>query len=456
MQAVVIGAGEVGSAIVGALTAENVVVVAIDQDQQKLDVLNDAYDIQTVCGSGSDPETFRSAQIQDADLIVAVTDSDEVNIVSCAVSRLCSPLARRVARIRSESLFSSMAALEPLGFRIEFPINPERLAAERLQRIVASPFAIDVVDFGSELSLLGVRVPAQAAIVGKTFSELRAALPHPPLLVAARIRDNQVRIPRGNDDIRSGDLLYVVMDPNDTAALAQMLALPSRHTDRVFIAGGTGIGEILARTLETTTKMSVKLIEADAEQADKLAEGFDRTLVLHGSPTNENLLREENIRECDAFVAALPEEEINVLVALNAHRLGARRVIALSNQTAYIPIIFKSGIDAVVSPKALAISTILQHIRTGSVRRVLTFSMGGDMLIIEFEAVPTSEVVGHPLHTLRFPDGALVGAIIRDNRPIIPDGNEVLQPGDRVFIFAQHKAVKRLEKMMAVSFDFFG
>ncbi len=293
------------------------------------------------------------------------------------------------------------------------------------------------------------------ALEGETLAGLRTMAPDLKILAATRVRAQEAIVPRGTDDLRCGDTLYMVVRPEDLPAVARLFHLPWRPARRVTIAGGSGIGSMLAEHLEASGRLQVKLIESDPTRAVELAESFDRTLVLQGSPTDESLLLEENIRDCDVFIAALHEEETNVMAALNAKRLGAHRVIALTNKISYIPIIENAGVDAVVSPRALAIGTMLQHVRKGKVKAVIPYGTAGQAEAIEFEALPTSAAVGKPLKDVKFPEGAIVGALIRDDIAIIPGGDDEIVPGDDVFVFAHKKAIPKIEKMMAVKLDFF-
>ena len=455
MRIIVIGAGQVGSAITGAMATEHADVVVIDLREEKLKTLRDRYDIQTVCGSGSTPWVLGDAGVESADIVVAVTDSDEVNMVASAIAGMKAPLAIKVARIREKSFLEDCTVLGKGGFQVDHPINPELVAADRITDILDVPIASDVALCGKDLRLVGIRLPNGSPLDGLTLVQLRAKAPDLRILATTRVRAGETTVPRGTDDLRSGDTLYVVVHPADLEETAKLFEMTWRPAKRITIAGGTGIGALLAKRLEAAGRRNVKLIESDHQRALELAEGFDNVLVLQGSPTDESLLLEENIRDCDVFIAALPEEETNVMAALNAKRLGAHRVIALTNKLAYIPIIENAGIDAVVSPRALAIGTMLHHARKGKVKAVIPYGDAGQAEAIEFEALDTSETVGKPLKDVRFPEGAIVGALMRDGETIIPDGDDVIMPGDNVFVFATKRAIPKIEKMMSVKLGFF-
>ncbi|MDJ0765691.1 MAG: Trk system potassium transporter TrkA [Myxococcota bacterium] len=455
MRVIIIGAGQVGSAITGALAGEQADVVAIDLVEEQLRELRDMFDIQTLCGSGSNPKLLAEARVDAADMIVAVTDSDEVNMVACAIARLRAPHAIRVARVRERAFLADAAVLGEGGFGVDHAINPELVTAERIREILKVPFATDVADCGPGLKLIGIRIPEGSSLEGRTFAELRSMIPEVRILVTTRIRSGKIRVPGGSDDIRGGDTLFAVSRPEDMERVAALFQFSWRPAKRVTIAGGSGAGRILAERLERSSRYTIKLIEPDADRANALAETLDNVLVLKGNPTDENLLVEENIRDCDVFIAALREAETNVMTALNAKRLGAHRVIALTDKLSYIPIIENAGVDAVVSPRALAIGTILHHIRKGKVKAVIPYGHAAQAEAIAFEALQTSQAVGKPLKAVRFPDGAIVGALIREGRAIIPGGDDMILPGDDVFFFATKSAIPKLERLMAVRLEFF-
>ncbi|MBN2529380.1 MAG: Trk system potassium transporter TrkA [Deltaproteobacteria bacterium] len=455
MRAIIVGTGQVGYAIIGALSGENADVVAIDSSDANLQAAREQFDIQTICGSGSNPQNLLDAGIASADMLVAVTNSDEVNMVACSIGAMKSPHAIRVARIRETAFLKDEAVLGEDGFHVTHAINPEMVTAKRLMDILQVPIATDVAELGHGLQLVGVRVPTGAKVCNKSFAAIRNMAPELKMLVTTRIRRGESIVPKGNDTVEAGDVLYTVIAPSDLPQLAELLDMPWRPAKRITIAGGTGIGFTLAKELDKGTRANIKLIESDPTHANELAMALKRILVLQGFPTDENLLLEENIRDCDVFVAALKDEEANVMAALNAKRLGAHRVITLTNKTGYIPIIEAAGVDAVVSPQALAIGTILHYVRQGRVNSVTPYGLAGKAEIIEFEALETAKVVGKPLKDVKVPHSAIIGALIRDGKAIIPGGNDIIQPKDRVFVFTEKEAVKKLEKLFSVSLTFF-
>ncbi|HUT78071.1 MAG TPA: TrkA C-terminal domain-containing protein, partial [Polyangia bacterium] len=321
--------------------------------------------------------------------------------------------------------------------------------------IISIPFATDVAECGPGIRLVGFRLPPDTPVDGRTFADVRALAPQLRVLVTNRVRGGECRVPRGGDDLRAGDTLYAVARSEDLPHVAELFHLPWRPARRITIAGGGGIGSLLARRLENGSRLQVKLIEPDRQRAMALAESLGRTLVLNGSPTDEGLLLEENVRDCDVFIAALPEEETNVMAALNAKRLGAHRVIALTDKVSYVSLIESAGVDAIVSPRALAIGTIIHHVRKGRIKAVIPYGGATQTQVIEFEARETAPAVGKPLRQVRFPEGAIVGLLFRNGEAIIPGGDDVIMPGDDVFVFAHKSAIPKIEKLISVRLEFF-
>jgi len=453
MRVIVIGAGEVGTAIATALSSEGKDVVVIDRNEELLRALAEHIDVQILHGSGSNPSLLREAGVEGASLVVAVTDRDEVNIVACMVTSAYSPHAIKIARIRELSFEKDERLLGSSGIGVDHAINPEVMAADRVIRTVEIPFAVDVLSFANgRLKLIGVRIDEQSPVAGRKLKEL-PQLPGPRILFAARVRNKTTIVPNGDDDIAPRDVFYAIATDESLPLMSKALSVPWKPSKRIIIAGGTAIGLYLAHRLEDSC--SVKLIEQDHERAEELAEKLDRTVVLHGMPTDESLLIEENIRDCDMFISAGQQEELNVISALNAKRLGAKRVVTLTNRTSYVPLIASAGVDIVISPRAVAISSILQYIRRGKVLSVRSFGEQQQAEAIEFEALETASIVGPKLMDSGFPRNAIVGAIMRDSETIIPTGEDIVEPGDRVLVFVLREAVPKVEKAMSVKLEYF-
>ncbi len=447
-QIIIVGAGEVGYHIAERLSREQWDVAVIDQDRRMTERIANALDVQTIVGNGSSPKTIREAGIEHSDLLVAVTDSDEANIVACLMANAYAPPnCRKIARIRNadytqdERLFGR----ELLG--IDFHINPENAAANKILRLLETPQATDVIPFAQgRVLLLGLRLPNDSRLIGKSFAEIGSMYPDRRFLVAAIEREDRLIIPRGDIRLSRQDTLFLVAPPKKLETILDGLGVSHRPLRHVVIAGGGRIGEFLAKNLEEQG-ISVRLLERDRARCRELAERLHRSVVLHGDPTDRHLLKEENIGRMDAFVAVMEDEEENILSSLLAKRLGVPKVITLINKQSYSPLIRGIGVDAAISPRQVATSMILHFIRQGDVLQV--DALGEEQAeVIEFVAREDWPMLGIPLAEARFPTGMLIGAIVRGNEVIIPWGSTAIRSGDRVIAFALRRSVGDVEKLL--------
>ncbi|MCB9641117.1 MAG: Trk system potassium transporter TrkA [Myxococcales bacterium] len=447
-QIIIVGAGEVGYHIAERLSREQWDVAIIDEDRRRTERIANALDVQTIVGNGSSPNIIREAGIERSDLLVAVTDSDEANIVACLMANAYAPpTCRKIARIRNpdytqdERLFGR----ELLG--IDFHINPEFAAASKILRLLETPQATDVIPFAQgRVLLLGLRLPEDSRLKGKSFAEIGAMYPDRRFLVAALEREERLIIPRGDIRINRGDTLFLVAQPQRLETILDSLGIVHRPLRHVAIAGGGRIGEFLARNLEEQG-VSVRLLERDRVRCRQLAENLHRSVILHGDPTDRHLLKEENVGKMDAFVAVMEDEEENILSSLLAKRLGVPKVITLINKQSYSPLIRGIGVDAAISPRQVATSMILHFIRQGDVLQV--DALGEEQAeVIEFVAREDWPILGIPLSEARLPKGVLIGALVRGEELIIPWGNSTIRSGDRVIAFALRRGIGELEKLL--------
>jgi trk system potassium uptake protein TrkA len=316
-----------------------------------------------------------------------------------------------------------------------------------------TPGTSDVLEFADgRVKLIGIKVDADNPIAGKRLMEM-SPQEGEKILVAAVYRKEDVIVPRGDTRIKAGDTLFIVTLPGNVRQLLKRLGKKDEHTKRVLVSGGGRMGECVARRL-SSRGIGTKIIEGNRHRCEELAEALDKVVVLHGEGTDQRLLAEEGVRDVDMFISAAEDEEENVLTALLAKRLGAKRVVSLVDTTEYIPLASTIGVDVVLSPMLSAVSTILQFIRQG---KVLSVSTLREELVeaIEFIAMETSEIVGKPLREVSIPKGALVGSIVRGEEVIIPHGDTVIQDGDRVILFARPDVVPRIEKAVKVSLEYF-
>lgn len=454
MKIVIIGAGEVGYNIASRLALESKAVVVIDQDASSCGRIAEDLDVQVIVGSGSSPAVLTKAGIRDTDLLLAVTDSDETNIVACLLASQLSPLTRKLARLRNEELipFHSNLKKDPPG--IDTIINPEVEVVKTIRRLMEVPEARDAGDFlEGKVKYVGIRLEENAPVAGLALSEFHDRFgDHRPLL-AAIIRDNEVIVPRGKDRLLPGDLVYLVAEARNLDARLSLLGVSISPVRNVLIVGGGRIGSQLARTLEAD-RIETKIIEADLDRCHELSGIMEKTVILHGDGSDQKLFMEENIGEMDAVVSVTDDDETNVLVSLLARNMGVANTIARIGKSGYYPLLSAIGIEKVVSTRVSAVSSILQDIRQGHVvSDISIFGERGEF--IEAIALETSDITGAPLKRLSFPKGAILVCIIREDKVIIPAGDDRVSPGDRIILFAVQDAVKKLEKLLTVKLGFF-
>ncbi len=448
MRILIVGAGEVGFHLAGHLATESQDVVVIDRDARALARVAEAHDVQTVLGSGSCPSTLREAGIDSAEMLIAVTDSDEVNLVACLMaSRLASKETTRIARIREVGLAHEVEAMGPELGGVHRAINPERLAAEKILALLRLPGTCDHFEFeDGAIQVVGMRVEAQSPLLGRSIMELaQAAPPGERLLYGAVFRQGQVIIPRGDTRLEEGDVVYPVVP---RGGLDSLLSGPGDHAPArsVVVGGGSAIALHVASSL-VAEGVACKLIAPDESFCERCAADLEDLVVLRGEPTDRSLLAEEFVGEVDAFVAAGPDDEENILAALLARQLGARRTFVVTRKAAYIPLLRVVGVDVAVAPRLVAVSSILTYLRHGRVLQVA--SLGEAAEALEFEVPAGSPITAAPLGRAHFPSNALVVAVAREGRILVPSGQDWLQPGDRVVVFALRSAIGAVEKALS-------
>jgi trk system potassium uptake protein TrkA len=449
---IIIGAGEVGYHISQKLSEENQDVILIDKDPEKIRRITENLDVQAILGSGTSPETLRASGIKEADMLVAATDSDEVNLFACLLSKNLNPYILKVARVRSPEYLKEKELFSQDFLGVDRIINPVSAMVEQIRSLMMAPGASDVVDFEEgRVKLIGITVKADSPFVDRPLSSFRGM--EGKVLVGAIVRGDQVTIPRGEDTIRANDLVYLVAKGDDVPYEFGFFREEEHKGGRVIIVGGGVTGSALAEALEQT-KTSVKVIEKDPQKCTALSEKLKKTIVLHGDGTDKELLQEENISGVDFMVAVTGDEENNVLMSLLAKGLGARKTITRINKLSYIPLVSAIGIDTVVSTRLSAVRAILRYIRKGRIISAVPLK-GEHAEAIEAEALDTSDIVNIPLSKVKFPKGALVGAIVRGEEIIIPRGDSIIRPKDRLIILALQKVVPKLEKLLTVKLDFF-
>ena len=454
MKIIIAGAGEVGYHIAGRLSLENKDVLVIDNDAAAIRRVAENLDVQTIVGSGYSPAVLEEAGIKEAEILLAVTNSDEANLVACLMADTLSPSTKKLARIRDGAFDDYHGTFRENAPHIETVINPEIEVVKTIERLMHVPGAADVGEFADgRIKFVGIYLDQESPMSGIRLADLPHVVGERRLLIAAVVRDEQVIIPRGQDRLLAGDLIYFISEEDQ---LLETLSIFDKHAEavkRVLIIGGGRLGYRLAQKLEEQSIYS-KIVEKDADRCALLAESLNKTVVLHGDGSDQGLLSEENIGDIDVVVTLTDDEETNILSSLLARRLGAGKAITKISRFSYFPLMTAIGIEQVVSTRLSAINSILQHIRRGKVLSAISLK-GEQAEVLEVVALETSGIVEKPLEKINFPKGAIIAAIIRQNQIIIPTGKSIIEPGDRIIIFSQRRAISGIEKILAVKLEYF-
>ena len=450
MKILLLGAGQVGRTAAYHLSREPAnEVTVVDTNEVVLRDLQDRLDIRAVAGNGAYPSVLEAAGIADTDILVALTNSDEINIVACEIAHTLYRTPTKIARIRAPEYTSREQLFTEGALAVDVWISPEQLVTEYIVRLLSYPGALQVVEFADgRVQLVGVRARRDGLLVGRELRALREHLPDTEARVAAIYRNDRLVPPTGDTVIEEHDEIFFVAAQDDLRRVLAELRRSEDPVRRLVIAGGGNIGLRLARALEKSNQ--VKLIERDPRRARKISEILENTIVLNGDAADEELLIEENIDSADVFAALTNSEEANVLSAMLAKQLGARRVMALINRPSYGRLMENHSIDIVISPQTITIGTLLAHVRRGDVVRVHSVRRGAAEAI---EAVVhgtqgRSRVIGRPLEQIELPEGASIVAIVRGDRVIMAHHDSTIEAEDHVIIFLSDRrhidAVSRL------------
>jgi trk system potassium uptake protein len=445
MRILVIGAGAVGFHLAQRLSEEQHDVVVIEADAERARMVEDHLDVLTVVGNGASLPVLERAGLGKAALMLAVTSRDEVNLISClAGSRL--GVEFKVARVSDPEYYKRGAVLTRENLGIDLMINPERECAWETFQLLNSEAATDLAQFGEgRLQLIGLRVREGAAITGGTLTEMDATLGGPAYVTVAIVRDGRTEIPRGASRIRAGDQVFIMAPSAEMPRIPALAGYDDFKLRRVMIAGGSTEGLYLARHLEEYG-VGCTILDIDRRRCQELADLLPKSLVLHADATDLELLEMEGVEGIDGFVALTPRDETNMLAGLLAKTQGARKVISLIHRFDYLPLVTRVGIDAAVSPRLSTVNAILRYVRRGNVKGVATVK-GIDAEAIEFSVPPGAKVAERTLRELRLPRSCVVGAIIRNADVIAPRGDDRIEAGDHVVIFALPEAIPDVERL---------
>jgi len=456
MKIIILGAGQGGSSVAANLVSEANDITVVDLKAELLRELQDRFDLRTIKGHGAHPDVLVRAGAGDADMIIAVTNNDETNMVACQVAYTLFNTPTKIARVRSQDFLDHPELFSTEALPIDVHISPEQLVTEHIMRLIEHPGVLQVQDFASgRVRLVAVRAYHGGPLVGNKLRTLYDHMPDVDTRVAAIYRQNRAIQPEGDTVIEANDEVFFIAAPRYIRAVTSELRRLEKPYRRLIFAGGGNIGTRLANSLERNYR--VKVIECIRDRCKHIAGGLERTIVLQGDAADEELLIEENVENTDVFCAVTDDDEANILSAMLAKRLGARKVMALINRSAYVDLVQSSPIDIAISPQQVTIGSLLKHVRRGDMVEVHSLRRGAAEAI---EAVAhgdanSSKVIGKAIEDIELPKGTNIGAIVRGDEVIIAHHDTVIEPEDHVILFLQDKRrVPEVEQLFQVDVTF--
>ncbi len=457
MKIIILGAGQVGGTLAEHLANEQNDITVVDTDTDKLRVLQDRLDIGTVTGEASHPSTLFQAGAEDADMLIAVTNSDEINMMACQVAHTLYNTPTKISRVRSPNYLAYQKQLfNPDHVPVDVIIGPEQLVTNNIRQLIANPGALQVLDFADgRVQLVAVRAYYGGPIVGQELQEIRKHMPKVDTRVAAIFRQDRPIIPEGSTVVEVDDEVFFIAARENIRAVTSELRRIDKPYKRVMIAGGGNIGATLAQSIED--QYQVKVIEMSYDRCRILSERLKHSIVLCGSAAEPQLLSEENIENTDVFCALTNNDESNIMMSMLAKRMGAKKVITLITNPAYAELV-GDEIDIAISPQQITIGSLLTHVRKGDISNVHSLRRGAAEAI-EVTAhgdAYSSKVVGRRLDEIPLPDGVTIGAIVRGEEVLIAHSHVVVETDDHVILFLVDRSkISAVEKLFAVGFGFF-
>ncbi|MDP6413695.1 MAG: Trk system potassium transporter TrkA [Gammaproteobacteria bacterium] len=457
MKIIILGADQVGSTLAETLANEKNDITVVDTDSNKLRELKDRIDIGTIIGQASHPDVLERAGGDDADMIIAVTGSDEINMVACRVAYSLFHTPKKICRIRSTSYLVSQKLFGKHGIAVDVVISPELIMSDYISRLIDLPGALQVLDFADgKVQLVAVKAFYGGPLVGQEIRLLRQHMPNIDTRVAAIFRKDRPIIPEGSTVIEAADeVFFIAAQENIRACMGELRRLDKPYK-RLIIAGGGNIGLRLAQNVEQ--RYQVKVIESDQQRCVNISEQLDKAIVLNGEASHRDLLLDENIEDTDVFVALTNDDEANIMSSLLAKRLGAKKVMALINNPAYVDLVQGGEVDIAISPQQATIGSLLTHVRRGDVVNVHSLRRGAAeaMEAIAHGDQGSSKVVGRAIADIDLPEGTTIGAIVRNEEVLIAHDDTIVESDDHVILFlVDRKMIKEVERLFQVGFSFF-
>ena len=458
MKVIICGAGQVGYSIAQYLAKQHNDITVIDWSAELVEKIREQLDVQAIHGYASDPDLLDHANAADADMLIAVTNSDEVNMVACQVAETLFQVPIKIARIRNRSYLKPTWA-DLFGTQkmpIDYIISPEQEIAQAIYRRLEVPGVFELVPFADgKVRVVGLRLEENCPVVNTPLGQLSELFPDLHITVMAVVRNHKMFIPNSGDQMQVGDSIYFAADQTHVKRAMTVFGHEEKEARRIVIIGGGNVGQFLAEQLEAESPhLTVKLIERDVARAEYVANQLKKTTVINGDGLEPEILKEANIAHTETVVAITDDDEVNILSSLLAKQLGALRAITLINKPVYGNLITSLGVDVYLDPKETTCSTILQHIRKGKIKNLHTVRYG-EAEIMEAEVLETSPLFGKAFKDMDLPDGIIAGAVIRGEEVLMPRGETILENKDRVVFLAVSNVIKKVEKLFAVRLDFF-
>ncbi len=444
MQILIVGAGDIGLQLAKRLAVENFDIAMIEADPRRVKRAKEQIDALVIEGHGSNYSALKTAGIDDADIVAAMTNNDEVNILVCQIAKKAG-VGNTLARVRNPEYTSPDHYLTQEELGIDVLIHPEKETADAVVRLIRQSSATDLIEFvDGRVQLLGIRLEKHSKLLGTPLQELAPKQGDPPMRIVAIVRRQATIIPRGHDTLEAGDQIFVISDPEYTKEFIALTGKKDTRIDDIMILGGGLIGQFIASAVGK--ELNVKIIESNAEKSEEIAEVLPHTLIIHGDGTDYDLLAAEGIMDMDAFVAVTGDDETNLISTLLARHMKIPRTIALVNKVEYLPITGTIGMDAVVSKQLMTVNAVLRYIRHQRVAAIASLP-GIEAQCIEYIAKSGSKITKKKLKDMQFPQDAIVGAILHGEEITVPKGDTRVAAGDRVVIFALPSALDSVDKL---------
>ena len=449
MRTVIIVAGEVGQYIASRLVSENKEVVVIDKNNDVLDKLRDKLDLETIHGSGSSPKILEEAGIKEAESLLAVTDSDETNLIACAFANILSPHITKIARIRDPDYLAYKDVLEKKLLNIDFIVNPEDEVVSTIEKMIGLPGISEINEFKDMgIFLIGLWIKSESEVIGMDMASLKSKIGTKDFIVVSITRDNKVIVPSGKDKILKEDMVHFAVSKKFLHHVLKFFGVDPKIQHNILIIGGGNVGYKLAKRLEKKKGVNIRLLESDPKRCEFLAENLDNTTVLFGDGTDQNVLKEEYAGDMDVVISVTGDEENNILCSLLSKTLGAKQTITRIKNLAYMPIMQRIGLENIVNPRVSAANTILKYMRKWVVS---SFSIKEDAEALEIFVEEDSFFANKKVKDLSLPKGSIIVCLTREDKVIIPSGEDKIFPNDRIILFTKEINIPKIEKLLSQS-----